>query len=141
MKKSKLIADFEYDFALWGIISSLKEYKLAWHINKSFGIRLVKDDDINLEFISKDDLIISNYTYLSEYSEFRLLKNKSIEGTGKNAYILPELEKFDYLILIKGEDPFFEDGTFKKNIMDIPNIQYLQKFEPTSIKSRENLIF
>ncbi len=141
MKKSKLIADFEYDFSLWGIISSLKEYKLAWHINKSFGIRLVKDDDINLEFISKDDLIISNYTYLTEYTEFRLLKNKSPEGTGKNAYILPELEKFDYLILVKGDDTLFEDRTFKKNIMGIPNIQYLQKFEPTSIKSRENLIF
>ena len=48
MKKRKLEADFTYDFSLLGIITAVKEYKLAWELNRFLEVDFVKSDDIQL---------------------------------------------------------------------------------------------
>ena len=43
------VYDINYD--LFGIVSNIKEYKLAWILNKIFSIDLIKFDDLILETI------------------------------------------------------------------------------------------
>lgn len=40
MKKSKLLYETTFDFDLLGLVAPLKDYKLAWLINTTLGIRL-----------------------------------------------------------------------------------------------------
>ena len=142
MKKRKLEAEFEYDFSLFGVISALKEYKLAWLINRHLEVQLGKSMDIRIDFLKSQDLVISNYLYETENSSFRLLKNKSMEQFEDNsAFLLPELNRFDYLVIARGFEDTFSHTEIKKKLAAIPNIQYVQHFEVENLKSKENLIF
>ena len=142
MKKRKLEAEFEYDFSLFGIISVLKEYKLAWLLNNILDVQLDKANDIEIEFLKSQNLIISNYLVETENSSLRLLKNKSMDQFDDNqAFLLPELKRFDYFIIIQGFEDTFSNQVLKQKISSIPGIQYVQFFSLESLKSRENLIF
>ena len=79
MKKNKLIANFDFDFSLLAIVSQLKEYKLAWIINRELGINLVKQEDEVFQFLGDKKLVISNYLYQAEHSNIRLIFNRSTE--------------------------------------------------------------
>lgn len=142
MKKRKLEAEFEYDFSLFGIISPIKEYKLAWLLNNNLEVQLDKANDIEIEFLNSQNLTISNYLFETENSNLKLLKNKSVDQFGDNpSFLLPELKRFDYIIIIQGFEDTFSNQVLKQNISSIPGVQYVQFFALESLKSRENLIF
>ena len=63
MKKRKLEAEFDFNFTLFGLISALKEYKLALLLNDKFNIQLDKARDIEIDFLKSQNLVISNYLY------------------------------------------------------------------------------
>ena len=142
MAKTKLVINYEFDFDLFGLISTEKEYKIAWLINRQLNIHLVKDQDIKLEFLKSEEISISNYLYQTENAALRLLKNKSEnKNDGRMAYLLPELSKFDFLLMKKG----YLDGMFDKHFLEeikhIKEIQYITKVKIDNLKSKENLIF
>ena len=53
MKKNRLASDYPFDFELIGIVSSVKEYKLAWHLNQLPEFHLIKAEDVKIEFSDK----------------------------------------------------------------------------------------
>lgn len=142
MKKKKLEAEFDYDFSLFGIISTIKGYKLAWLLNRKLDLQLDKAQDIEIKFVKNQNLLISNYLYETEHCSFRLLKNKSVDQVGDNsAFLVPEMNRFDYLIILHGFEGAFTNHTLKEKISKIPGIQFAQLFSVESLKSKENLIF
>lgn len=142
MKKRKLEAEFDYDFLLFGIISAIKEYKLAWLLNSQLDVQLDKVKDIEIEFLQSQNLIISNYLYETEHSNLRLLKNKSMDQIEDNsAFLVPELKRFDYFLIIRGFEDTFASLDLKNKISSIPKVQYVQNFSIEKLKSKENLIF
>jgi hypothetical protein len=142
MKKLKLENDVQYDFSLVGITCVLKEYRLAWKLNKLLEIQLTKEKDIEIEFLKNQNLIISNYLHETENSQIRLLKNKSAdEFTIQSAYLLPELKEFDYFIMIRGFEDTFSMEVFKNRIASIAEVHYTKEFAIENLKSKENLIF
>lgn len=140
IKKSKLIIDYEFDFKLIGLIAPLKEYKIAWQLNQSLNVHLVKNNDIELEFID-NNIFISNYSYETGNSIFRLIKNKNIIEDNSLVYLLPEMKEFDYLIMIEGEGDTFNVNKILKSIKSIRDFQYVTLVDVSKLKSKENLIF
>lgn len=143
MSKNKLNIHLSFDFLLIGIISTLKEYQLAWNINNVLEIRLIKEDDVLLEFLSGKNMLVSNYSFSTENSQLRLLKNKTtVANIAENStFLIPELNQFDYFILIDGFEDTFDNKTLKEKLQAIKHIQYLQFFNPDDLKSKENLLF
>jgi len=139
MKKNKLIISYEFDFELIGIISPLKEYKIAWLLNHCLKIHLIKMEDIELEFID-GNLFISNFSYEAGNSTFRLLKNKNI-GENSIVYLLPEMKEFDYLIMLEGQGDSFVIDEVMDQLKSKSEIQYITQVEISKLKSKENLIF
>ena len=142
MKKRKLNAEIEYDFDLYGLISTLKEYKLAWHLNNALDIQLDKVDDVKITFLKSKSLIISNYLYATEHSSIRLLRNRSAdEFESDSLYVMPELKRFDFLLLVQGFEDTYDQARMKQQVGSVPQVQYVQSFVVDDLKSRENLIF
>jgi hypothetical protein len=141
VKSKKLHIEYNYDFTLLGLATSAREYKLAWHINSALGVRLVKQQELSVEFLNDREITISHFLFKTEYSTFRLLKNKSLAGAGKSGFLLAELAHFDYLIMINDDGGFFDpDGTLTA-LKSIPVVEYLASINIDKLKEKENLIF
>ena len=103
-KTIKLIVEYDYDFELIGMISSLKGHKLAWYLNNELKIDLRKEDDLIIDFLHEGKIVIINYIFETEYSNFRLIRNKSCEFVNiASPYLIPEMKEYDYFIQIMDE--------------------------------------
>lgn len=139
MRKRKLILSNEIEDTIFGIVSSLKEFKLAWKINNALNIDLVKQSDLNLSFVDGSDLVISNYEYCTEFISFRLLQNRSINDLGK--YLIPELARFDFFIMIDQPD-LIMDGRYLIDILkEVNGIEFAMTVSTEKLKNKDNFIF
>jgi hypothetical protein len=142
MAKNKLDISYEIDFDLIAINASVKEYKLAWVLNKSLGWNLAKKKNIEIEFTGNKNLSISNYFYKTEYQSFRLLKNRAEDLEEQfNAFLIPELKNFDYFVMLENESDSFDLNSFISKIKQIPFVQFAVIVDTAALKSRDNLIF
>ncbi len=140
MKAQKLIFEYDYDFMVVGLVSSVKEFKLAWYINKSLGISLCKSLELEYDFLKNSKISISNFTFETEYSSFRLLKNRSVAFINTTKpYLLPDLKNYDYFALLQGEFAAYYHDNVKK-LKEIPIIEMVRLLELEKIKDKENLL-
>ena len=142
MGKKRLIVSYEIDFDLYGLIASLKDYKLAWLLNKALNIHFVKEPDLVLDFVSGGRLVLCNYYYQTEHFSIRLIRNKDVEQTGvQTNYLIPEMNNFNYILQIRGIEYLMSILEFEKTIRSIAEVEYLAAIDIGKLKSKENLIF
>lgn len=142
MKITRLKVDFDYDFHMFGLIASVKDYKLAWHLNNELNLHLCRSEELQFEFLDKSKIYISNFIFEKEYSSFRLLKNRAIESVSSSKpYLLPELKEYDYLVQVKDEAEEWDPDLIFTLLKSVPVVQYVIKIDLTNLRSKENLIF
>ena len=140
MKKSKLFIEPTFDFELLGLVSSVKDYKMAWAINKTLGLNLVRSEEIFIEFLSTPSLEISQYFLSLPHGFVQLLKNKSLNSTQQLAYLIPELRNMDYFLLVQDETKEINVSEFANLLANNPLIQSAVRLDVTKLKSKENLL-
>ncbi|MCC9136213.1 IPExxxVDY family protein [Pontibacter silvestris] len=142
MKTLSLDVEYDYNFDLYGMVSSGKDYKLAWSLNKLLGLHLTKQQDLIYNLFDKEQLVISNYEHSSEHSVVRLFCNRALgTSTLKKPYLLPDIKEYDYLLQITGALQELCTQDFITNLLRIPLVQYIKKFDPLTLKFKENLLF
>ena len=141
MRKNKLIAEIPFDYFLVGIITSLRDFKIAWTLNNVLPIHLVKNQDLSLEVKQNEFISIGYYSCDSNKSKFRLIKNKAVENTGKgNEYFIPEYKHFDYFILVEGEPFSFSNKNIIEKLRGVRDIEYIATPEIKTSKSKEHFL-
>ena len=105
MSKKKLDVEIGVEAAVIGVVSSLKDYKLAWKINQVFKIELIMDEDLVISMANNSRIVVSNYCYQTDFMQINLIKNKGMDKA-KATYLVPELPQIDYFMLITGEEFF-----------------------------------
>ena len=147
--------DLEDDYSLIGIHSTEEDYRLAYLINKHLNTKLVRNKE-SLDFKNSEaEFSIFNYNDELNFINFSLISNKHIdfsstklieEGLFKNNfstiyYLIPEKKNIDYFLKIEGGD---SDEFFKKLNSDLNKIEQIitsYLIEPSSLKSKNHLIF
>ncbi|WP_421877783.1 IPExxxVDY family protein [Marinoscillum sp.] len=141
-KKNRLASDYPLDFELIGIVSSAKEYKLAWHINQLPEFHLIKDEDIKIEFSDNKLIRVSNLKDESEFRQVYLLKNKLVTSNSAiNQYLLSELQQFDYLLKLSSQTQDFWAKEVNEQLKAINEIDYSLVIDVEKIKMKDNLLF
>ncbi|HAA22601.1 MAG TPA: IPExxxVDY family protein [Cytophagales bacterium] len=141
VKRSKLQIDYEYDFRVVGLIAAIKEYKLAWALNKQLHWRFIKEADHVLDFKADQRLVISHFAYLREHTGFRLLKNRAVEHTGQSRpFLIPERKNYDYWLLVYGDPLPSEFTALLEDLNHINWIQYCKEEPLEDLRSKDNLI-
>ena len=139
MKKRRLEVEFSYDFDLHGLISSARGYKLAWEINHSLGVSLVKKED--LQMTTKDGVFFfSSYTHESSVNTVKLFRNKSSEGDSKGIFLLPEHPHLDYILYSRGDEDM-DSKRLQEVLRNIPSIELVAFLPLAALKSKDNFIF
>tara|TARA_B100001029_G_scaffold63332_1_gene51266 strand:- start:3359 stop:3790 length:432 start_codon:yes stop_codon:yes gene_type:complete len=134
------IYDINYD--LFGIVSNIKEYKLAWILNKIFFIDLVKIDDLIIKKHNRKVFQISNYLYQSDEFTIRLLKNKLIYKIDLNneKFLIQKLSKFDYLFQIYNSSTSFNRKEIINKLNSESSIQFANFVNINLIKEKDLLL-
>lgn len=141
-KKNRLASEYPLDFELIGIVSSVKEYKLAWHINQLSEFHLVKDEDIKIEFSDNKLIRVSNLKDENEFRKVFLLKNKLVTSNSSiNQYLLSELQQFDYLLKLTSQTKDFWAKEVNNQLKSIEQIDYSLVVDVEKIKMKDNLLF
>ncbi len=142
MKKNKLDLTYEFDFDLVGIVSNMKEYKLAWHINSVLAISLAKQDDIRIEFSNQSPMVISNFKHETEFVDISMLQNRLVAGGGaKSQLLIPELKQFDYLLKLKDATGELSVENVCTTLKEIEQVEYAAQLNFGELKSKENLLY
>ncbi len=74
----ELHVNYHHDYYLYGLQTTVPEYKLAWELNRALGIRLKKAPDWPLDGSAETPLFVSNFIFTDTHRTFRLLKNRVI---------------------------------------------------------------
>lgn len=138
MRKRKLILNNEVEDTVYGLVTSLKDYKLAWKINQLFEIELIRQTELTIKFVNGSDIAITNYEFRTEVVCLRLFKNRGLDNSV--SYLIPELSRFDFFILIDEQDVFMNEESFLNTLKLIDGIEYALKIDTDNLKSKDNFI-
>jgi len=142
MKNEGFTIELDFDFDLFAIITSAKEYKLAWWLNKALSLDLQKDEDISIDFLKGKSLLISNYSFKTTHSSIHLIRNKCTEYTNfAKPFLIPELQRYDYLLMVKDPAEVYDKSKWEDEINSIALVELIQQINISSLQSKENLIF
>ncbi|NVK51095.1 MAG: IPExxxVDY family protein [Cyclobacteriaceae bacterium] len=140
MKKVKLQIEHTYDFELLGIVSPVKDYKMAWLINRELNLNLIRSEDLEIEFLSDPNLKISQYFLSLPHGYIQLLKNKALSSERQVSYLIPELKYMDYFLLVQDETYQIDAQFFASELSKNSFIQNVIKLDISKLKSKENLL-
>lgn len=140
MKKAKLFVEPTFDFELLGLVSPIREYRMAWLINQEMDLNLVKAEDLELEFLNAPKLEISQYFLSLPHGFIQLLKNKALNSSQQLAFLIPELKNLDYFLLVQDETEQMQLSTFIDQLSKNSLIQSIVRIDISKLKSKENLL-
>lgn len=135
----KLSVDIDYfdGYQLVGIVSQLKDYTLAYHINKEVDIDLKKFNDFSLSDKSENLYNFSWYYFCNNQlvAKIFLIANKS-----KSSKLIPSKKEIDYFLLFKDfPDNIFATETVQL-IRKIPNVMAVFTLDLNTIKDADLII-
>ena len=140
MKKSKLKVDYTYDFALFGISTLLKPYKLAWHLNQDLNVALVKQADHQALNKNNEPCHYSHFHFETVLTTIRLFKNKPNEPESPKWVLVPEHAHFDYIMMVQSDDDEF-NNRLQQVLKNIPSVELVASLPLAALKSKDNFIF
>lgn len=141
MKTFILNVEYECDFALFGLVSSTRDYTLAWTLNRALRLRLVRQPELLLNLLSRGRLVFTHYLHATEGLTFRLLRNRSIAPSNlKKPFLAPDIKEYDYLLAVRNGSGILADDELLQQLTALDAVQYACQFDPNTLKYKENLI-
>ncbi len=137
-RKEVLQFEFDYDFKLFAISTTLRDYHLSYQIQKSFFLKLKREDDIVVNYPKKN--LIANFSRLSYIDENMQFEYHLLSNKYNGNLFIPELKIADYLLIVKGDCRGGESDILKQ-LKEITEVQVVKPIDVTTLKSRDNLIF
>jgi len=131
--------EIDLDFVLIALTTSLKDYRICYLINKFLNFNFIKIPDLQVDIHpGESPVLFSRYHYNGEPAKtnFYFIANKGSEG-----YLIPEMKKADYFLLVKNYIDENEVDNLISSLNKVPEIVAAVKIDPKKIKSRENLLF
>lgn len=139
MAEKKIKNELSTDYILVGIASSLKEYKLCYHLNQLLACDFKKLKDLIFEPTDRTRKIqFSVFTGCDEgdRNRFIVFSNKNLDEV-----LLPEISNFDYILQIHGKFEEEEIKQLMEGIKQFPEVVMTAEIPLKKIKSKERLVY
>lgn len=118
-KKHTLYIEEEHEFTVVGISTTLKEYKLCFHLNKNLNIDLKKIEDFCFGK-TKDNKLYFPLFYFNKVSslpKISLVKNKIADSI-----LFPVFRQVDYIMILHKVLTYNELNDYLQGIKSIQNV-------------------
>lgn len=137
-KVHKLDYTPDFSFAVFGITSDEKDYKLIYDINLSNGWKLERRENytcINCKSGESLQFPLFSYTDEDSYINYRLIANK-YEGFS----LLEELRNLDFLLIVTDESECADLSALPEKLKKIQSIRAVFTIDPSKLKEGERLV-
>jgi len=115
MKKARQLLEFKHEFQLIGIRCALEDYKLCWHLNKSFGFDFERIQDLEVIFNGENiEFPLFGYEDQDNDAWYHLISNRN-----GGRILVPEEKQADYFLKISGEYGMVDLPELIKKIREI----------------------
>ncbi len=139
MAEKKIKNELTTDYKLVGIASSLKEYKLCYHLNLLLNCDFRKLTDLVLEPAGRTRKVQFSVFKAGDEDDknhFNVFSNKNFQDI-----LLPEISNFDFVLQIHG---LYDDEDLRSliaGIKNFPEVMMTAEIPLKKIKSKERLIY
>lgn len=141
MKTFTLDVEYECDFTLFGLVSSTRDYTLAWALNRALRLRLTRQAELQLDLLSGDRLVFAHYLHITESLTLRLLRNRTVAPSNlKKPFLAPDIKEYDYLLTVSNGTGVLADEELLRQLTTLAPVQHACQFDPNTLKYKENLI-
>ncbi len=137
----QLSLEENYDFSLYGVISSLKDYQIAYYLGKFFDVQFKAQDEFKVLYKHGAFGDYVSFTALSNCSDFRIIRNKEVNYLKKPKHIVPEFVEYDYILQIGGEIHEWNAELIVHELKEVKNLNMVKKIDLEQIELKENLIY
>jgi len=166
MKKQFLDFDCDYNLMLFAISCHQPDYKICSQINQELGLQLEKEFPLSIKLENfEDNFLFSYFQFFDEDNQlnYQLISNKSYnlvqeientnalpiqqnlfkedESTGKISHFIPELQSFDYLLIVRSVYNLKIAIKIEKSIQGIIDVNKINYIEVKELDSKDNLIW
>lgn len=152
-RKLTLDCEFDHDYTLIAINSTLEEYRLVYFLNKYLNLKLACRPK-GLSFTDKS-CVFSLYDYdcAKSYSAYTLLSNKQHFSSNDNTenelfseqthinYLIDEKKDVDFFLKINHDLNELNTPQILNKIKGIPGVITSFSVAPESLKSKDYLIY
>lgn len=139
--RQELYVHYQHDYELYGIQTTVPEYKLAWEINQALSIRLKKSSDLSSEGEAESALFFSNFVFSSTHRTFRLLKNQAFPVATPEAYFVPELSEWTYFLQVQDLSHSLDYEALHLAMDTLPSVQRVSHIDLPAVVHKESLLF
>ena len=120
VKRYTLNTPDEWEFQMIGITTALKDYRLAYFLNKFLYLDLSRSEELPAEIPGLPGSVMFSFYRWEEAGtslSFYLISNRSSE-----TFLIPQHKQADYFLVINGSLSHESVTRFLKSIRQIPNI-------------------
>lgn len=139
IRKNKLEIEYSFDFELVGIRTSLKGYKLAWHLNQGLHTRLVKQKDLEVH-AKKVSVFFDHFAYQTPLNALHLFRNRPSNAETPSPALVPEYPHFDFILMTQSEESL-RGNRLQEYLRNLPSVEWAALIPLSALKSKENFIF
>jgi hypothetical protein len=139
IRKNKLEIEYSFDFELLGIRTSLKGYKLAWHLNKILDTRLVKQQDLAIH-LKGGPALYDHFAFITPMNALHLFRNRPSDTENAVPVLVPEFPHYDYILMTQSEESL-AGNRLQEYLRQVPSVELASLIPLSALKSKENFIF
>lgn len=139
MAEKRIKNEFEYDYRLIGIATTLKEYRLGYFLNELFSCDFRKLKDLLFESSERERNVFFGVLKAipdDGATEYLVFSNKNGTDT-----LLPEAANFDYIVQITGKLPDSELADIIREIKKINQVLLCTEIPLSRLKNQQRLIY
>ncbi len=136
--KHRLDISDSYEFEAIGLSCHLRDFKLAWLINKHFRWDLVRETLSVKSSPKSEPHHHACFRYADEDTHLRyiLISNRSREGL-----LIKKLKQFDFLLLAEGYIDMFDRSACMHDLRSISEVQLVQAIDNEPFEKVQYQIF
>ena len=136
-----LYVDYQHDYDLYGLQTSVPEYKLAWQLNRSLHWQLKKSADLALGDPTDAPHGVSNFVFTTTHRTFRLLKNQTFVTRGLAGLLLPGFPQWDFFLQVHNPSASWQPDVMIASVGALAEVKQIAQIDLTTVEHKENLLF
>lgn len=137
MSKHRLIVEDEYEFLAYGISCHLKDFRVAWNLNRLFRFDLIRH---NLDLPDREGTTHSYSKYVYHDSDNHL-RYFLVSNFSEDITLIKTLKEYDYFLLIEGYIDIFDEERFLDQLQALESLQMVAEVNPEDLRKFQYAIF